>query len=223
MGPSEFLADYDGGYFEFALIGIVVLILAGAALRAFASGLQSEARSGTFEILLASPIPLGVLVAGWMAWPLALATLEGGLSFAIGWALARDSFNAPGLFAALPPFVLTIASFLAIGLMAGAFSVITKRGDPFTPLVMAATTLLAGAVFPVEVLPVWLQSLGRLFPAYYGFNAMRAVLIGGQSLGGIVDEIAVLAAFNVVLIPIGMWLLRRALRVARVTGTLATG
>lgn len=126
VGSSEYLSDYEGGYFEFALIGIVVLILAGAALRAFTDGLQAESRNGTFEILLASPVPLRVLVAGWMTWPLILATLEGGLSFAIGWVIARDSFNASGFLPALVPFLLTVASFLATGLIAGAFTVVTN-------------------------------------------------------------------------------------------------
>lgn len=222
VGTSPYLAEYEAGYFEFALIGTVVLVLAGAAMRAFNSGLQAEGRNGTFEILLASPIPLGFLVGGWMTWPLLLAGLEGGLSFGIGWLLADEGFDAGGLLSALVPFVLTVASFMAIGLIAGAFTVISKRGDPITPLVMAASTLLAGAVFPVEVLPAWLQVLARLFPAFYGFNAMRAVLIGGQSFAGIVDEVVILGLFNLVLIPLGMWVLGRALHVARVTGTLAT-
>jgi ABC-2 type transport system permease protein len=222
VGSSPYLEGYESGYFEFALIGTVVLILAGAAMRAFNSGLQAEARNGTFEILLASPVPLGFLVAGWMAWPLLLASLEGALSFGIGWLLAEDGFDAGGVLAAMVPFTLTVATFLAIGLIAGAFTVISKRGDPLTPLVMAASTLVAGAVFPVEVLPGWIQVLARLFPAFYGFNAMRAVLIGGESFSGIVDEVLILVVFNLVLIPLGMWALVRALHVARVTGTLAT-
>lgn len=222
VGTSPYLADYESGYFEFALIGTVVLILAGAAMSAFNSGLRAEGRNGTFEILLASPVPLGFLVAGWMTWPLVLASLEGGLSFGIGWLLAEEGFDGGGVLAALVPFVLTVASFLAVGLIAGAFTVISKRGDPITPLVMAASTLLAGAVFPVEVLPSGLQVLARFFPAFYGFNAMRAVLIGGESFAGIIDEVLILGAFNVVLIPLGMWVLGRALHVARVTGTLAT-
>ena len=138
VGTSTYLADYKGGYFEFALIGVVVIALAGASMRAFNSGLQAEARNGTFEILLASPVRLVTLVIGWMMWPLIMAAFEGGLSFGIGWLLADQGFDQRGLLAASVPFVLTIASFLAIGLIAGAFVVITKRGDPFTPLIMSA-------------------------------------------------------------------------------------
>lgn len=222
VGSSPHLADYSAGYFEFALIGTLVLVLAGAAMQAFNAGLQAEARNGTFEILLASPVPLGFLVAGWMTWPLMLAAVEGGLAFGIGWLVAEDGFDAEGIFAALVPLSLTVLSFLALGLIAGAFTVVSKRGNPLTPLVMMASTLLAGAVFPVELLPAWLQVFAKLFPAFYGFNAMRAVLIGGQQFSGIIDEVVTLAIFNLVLIPLGMWSLKRSLHIARLTGTLGT-
>lgn len=222
IGSSPFLAQYEGGYFEFALIGAVVLVLAGAAIRSFNMGLIQESNRGTLEILLASSTPLYALVLGWMIWPLALAALQGGLTFGIGWVLAGDSFQLSGVLVSLVPLVLTIATFLEIGLVAGAFNVVTKRGDPLTPLVLSASALVAGAVFPVAVLPHWLQVLARLFPAFYGFNAMRGVLIGNESLAQIAPEIAVLLAFNAVMLPLGMWLLKRSLRFARVMGTLAT-
>lgn len=160
---------------------------------------------------------------GWLVWPLSLATVEGGLTLGIGWSLASDSFSLSGLILALLPFALTVATFLAVGLMAGAFTVITKRGDPLTPLFLSASTLLAGAVFPVEVLSSWLQVLAKAFPAFCGFNAMRAVLIGNQALVDLGPEVLILVAFNAVMLPLGMWMLRRALRVARVTGTFAIG
>ena len=50
-GASSFLDQYNGEYFAFALVGVVVLLLAGAALRSFTNGLRSEGGGGTLEIL----------------------------------------------------------------------------------------------------------------------------------------------------------------------------
>jgi ABC-2 type transport system permease protein len=222
VGNSPLLAQYQGGYFEFALVGLLVVTLAGVALQAFTGGLRAETAAGTLEFLLVSRTPLWVLLAGWMAWPMTLAGVQAVVFFGVGWWLSQGSFDVGGLLAAVPPFLLTVGSFIALGIMSAAFTVMTKRGDPFTPIIVSATNLLAGALFPVAVLPTVLQVLSRAFPAFYGFNAMRSVLLGGESFLEILDELAALLAFNLALFPIGLWMLRSAFRLARITGTLAT-
>ena len=222
VGDAPALARFDGGYFPFAVVGLLVTMLAGTALTSFTSAIRSEQGSGTLEVLLASPVRLPVLVVGWMAWPLTVAGVQAVVFFAVAVWMADGAFDVGAVPAAVPAFVLTVGSFAALGMVSGAFVVVTKRGDPFTPLVTAATNLVAGALFPVDLLPGWLQALARLFPAFYGFNAMRGLLLGGESFVSTVDELAVLVAFDVALVVAGVWLLRRALRLAKVTGTLST-
>ncbi len=223
VGDSPALARYEGGYFPFVVVGLVVVRLADSALSAFTAGIRAEQASGTLELILASPTRLSRLFAGWMAWPLTVAGVQAGILFVASVVVAGGAFDLAAIPAAVPAFVLTVGSFAAIGLVSGAFVVVTKRGDPFGPLVMAATNLVAGALFPVEILPGWLQALARAFPAFYGFNAMRAVLLGGESFLSTLDELAVLAVFDLALVAAGLWLVGRALTLARVTGTLATG
>lgn len=222
VGTSSYLDQYEGGYFAFALVGVVTMILAGAALQSFTSGLGSDASAGTLEILLASRVRLGVLVTGWMLYPLLLASVQGMVMFGFGWFLVSEAFHLGGLLIAVLPFALLVLTFLAVGVAAGAFTMISKRGDPISGIYLSVSTLLAGAVFPVEVLPEWLQAIARLFPAFYGFRAIREALIGGGTFADIRGDVLILVAFNIVLLPLGMWALRRALHFARVMGTLAT-
>ena len=63
--------------------------------------------------------------------------------------------------------------------------------------------------------------MARLVPAFYGFEGMRAVLLADAGLTQILDEVAILLGFCVVLLPIATWLFSRSLKIARVTGTLA--
>ena len=222
VGASSYLDQYEGGYFAFALVGVVTMLLAGAALQSFTRGLASDTGRGTLEILLASRVRLGVLVTGWMMYPLLLASVQGVITFGAGWLLVSDAFSVRGLLVAALPFALLVLTFLAVGVISGAFTVITKRGDPISGIYLSVSTLLAGAVFPVEVLPEWLQTVARLFPAFYGFRSIRDVLSGGATFVDVRGDTLILVAFNVVLLPFGMWVLRRALRFARVMGTLAT-
>lgn len=220
VGNSPTLAEYEGGYFEFALVGLVVMTFALTALTGFNASISREQSTGTFEILLSGATPLGTLLGGSLIVPLGLAAVQAVVFLGVGWVISAGGLDGLGMLLAVPPLLLTVGSFSAFGILSASFIVLTKRGDPFTGLLLQTTNLLAGAVFPVALLPDVLQTVSHLFPAFYGFNAMRAVLLGGAGFADILDEIGILVAFNLVLFPLAMWVFRRALRMARVTGTL---
>ena len=222
VGDAEQLEQFRGGYFAFALIGLVVTGLAAVGLREVSRTFTGEASAGTLEILLASPTPLSSILAGSLVVPFGLGLVEMGVYLLVGWALGGVVYTFHGVLLAIPLLVLTIGTFVAIGVLATAFLVLTRRGEPFTLLSLQATNLLAGTVFPVAVLPESLQVVAHLIPAFYGLSAMRAVLLSGAGLGTIWDEALVLVGFNVILLPLSMWALRSSLRLARTTGTLAS-
>jgi len=219
--PDE-LSAFRGGYFAFALVGLIVISLAMVGLSEVSRTFTRESTAGTLEILLAASTPLAVIVAGSLVVPFAFGLVDMGLYVAVGWALGGVTYTLPGVALAIPILVLTIGTFVAVGVLAAAFLVLTKRGEPFSLLMTQATNLLAGTLFPVAVLPGPLQVLAHLLPAFYGLRALRAVLLSGAGVGDIWSDVLILVAFNAVLIPLSMWALRSALRLARVTGTLAS-
>jgi hypothetical protein len=62
--------------------------------------------------------------------------------------------------------------------------------------------------------------MSHLIPAYYGVTALREVMLAGAGLGDIAGHMVVLAAFDAVLLPASLWTMSRALRFARIAGTL---
>lgn len=221
VGDTDELARYGGDYFAFAFIGVVVVSFATLGLGAFSRTIADEQRAGTLEVLMSLPAPLGVVLGGAFVVPLALTAVEilvyGLMASAFG---TRFSFG--GVLLALPVLVLTIASFCALGVLSAGFMVLTKRGDPFTLLVTRATTLMAGSLFPVSLLPGWMQTVSKGVPAYYGLRAMRSTLLEGAGLADIAGDIVMLAAFAAVLLPLSLIFFSQALHVARVSGTLGT-
>jgi ABC-2 type transport system permease protein len=114
---------------------------------------------------------------------------------------------------------LTVLTFCAFGVLSAAFIVLTKRGDPIG-LLTGAGTLFAGVLFPTSVLPGPLESVTRFIPAYYGLEGLRSVLLTGGGLGDIAGDVARLGIFVAILVPIALWCFARAIRAARVSGTL---
>jgi len=219
VGDAPALEDVR--YFEFALIGLLVINGATVAMHSLKGAIAQERADGTLEMILSKPVPLWTVLTGSLVVPTLfyLAEVVLMLSFAV---VLGSRFPLGGLLVAMPLLILTLVAFAIMGLFAVAFIVLTKRGEPITFVILQGTTLLAGAVFPAALLPAGLEVLARFIPAFYGLNGLRAAMLEGAGLFDVIDEIAILCLFIVVLAPVALWVLNRALRIARVAGTLGS-
>ncbi len=220
VGTADALQGVAGGYFAFALIGSLLISATFLGLNNFSETISEEQSNGTLETLLVTGTGLGTFLAGAFIVPLILTGIEALLYLVVGVGVFGLRVSLADLAVAVPLALLTIVPFAGFGILSAAFIVLTKRGDPFSGLISQATNFIAGAVFPVALLPGPLQVVARLIPAFHGLNAIRGVLLEGASLADVADEALILVGFSLVFLPLAMWAFRRTLAAARVTGTL---
>jgi ABC-2 type transport system permease protein len=110
------------------------------------------------------------------------------------------------------------AALASIGVVLGAVVLVMKRGEVLTGAVTFAMGLVSGAYFPVDVLPSWLQALGRFLPTRFAFDGLRAAIFQGENWGG--DALA-LTVFAVIGLPLGVWCFGRGLLHSRRAGTIS--
>ena len=189
--PDE-LTEYGGNYFDFAMVGLAVMSVAGLGIGTFNDTITREQTLGTLEVLLVTPTPVPVLLAGSLVLPLALTFIDIALYVGVGIGVFGVGLSWSGVLLSIPLFLLTLASFCAFGIV-GASIAVAKRGDPLSGPLIQATAVLSGALFPVSVFPPVLELLARCFPAYYGINGLREALLGGGSWSDIAPDVAVLA------------------------------
>ena len=108
----------------------------------------------------------------------------------------------------------------ALGILAAGFTMAFKRGEAVNRAITTLSLLFGGVLFPPEQFPEWLQWVSRCVPLTYSLRAMRESLLGGVSLVDILPDLAILAAFGVVLTPVSIWIFRRSVDLARRNGTL---
>jgi ABC-2 type transport system permease protein len=215
------LGSYGDRYFEFALVGLMVATISAVGLSTFTETIRSEQEAGTLEVLLATPTSLATLFIGALVVPICFALVETGFVFLVA-VLLGAHFDVTGtltVILALPP---TLAVYAAFGGLSASFIILSKRGDPFTPVVTQITNFLGGALFPVAVLPDALQVVAHLLPPYYALQVLRAGLLRGESIIDVGGDYLILVGFAVVLFPLSLLLLRRALQTARDSGTLGS-
>lgn len=219
---AEPLASYSGSYFDFVVAGIALTSYAGFGVSTFTSQMMSEQGAGTLEVLLSGPSRLGVLLAGGMAVPLLLTTIEAGLLVGVGIGFFGTGLSISGVLASLPIVAATVASFCALGFASAGLTLLAKRGDPISGPLFQLTLLMSGAVFPIELYPGWLEVLCRATPGYYGVRGLREALLTDGGAAATIDELIVLLGFGVVLIPLGLWTFGRAVSKAKALGVLSS-
>jgi len=214
------LALYGGDYFAFVLVGIALNGYFAIGLNTFASNLRQAQMTGTLEAMLMTPTRLSTLVIGSSLWDYVSTTINVLVYLAMGAFLGAD-LSRGNLIAAVCVLVLSIITFSAVGILAASVILVTKRGDPVTWLFNALLTLLGGVYYPVEILPGFLQWLAHWLPVTYALHATRLALLQGYSLSALAPDLAILAAFAVVLVPLSLWSFRFAVNLAKREGSLA--
>jgi ABC-2 type transport system permease protein len=219
---EEFAArqDISTSYFGYAAVGLALLSILQVGLSSFSQKMREEQTSGTFEALMASPTSPSLVVLASALYDLLRSTVFGfvliGTAIALFGLELDTDLGSIGL--AAVALVGCLALFASLGVAVAACTVIFKQTAALTGMVVSGLALLSGVYFPIAVLPDGLQQVAEILPFTWGFDVVRAALLGGD-----VDpaQLAGLFGSAAVLLPLAVLGFTIAVRRARRTGTLA--
>jgi ABC-2 type transport system permease protein len=167
-----------------------------------------ERTTGTLERLMTMPLAKLDLLGGYGIAFALLATMQALVTSAFAYlVLGFDSAGAPALIILLAVIDAVLGS--ALGLFASAFAKSEFQAVQFMPALVLPQILLCGLLVPREQMADWLSAIASVLPLTFAFDALDAVAIDGADLGGVSDEIAVLAGMIAVSIALGALTLRR--------------
>jgi ABC-2 type transport system permease protein len=174
--------------------------------------------SRNFLNVFASPLRIGEYVLGLVLSSVATSSIALAVMLVLATAAFGLSFFALG--ATVVPFLLVLFLFgIAIGIVACALVLrLGPASEWFVWPIPAMLSPFAGVFYPLETLPGWMAALGRLLPASYVFDGLRAIVGGGSApLGGLL----VAFGLSVLYIALASLLFARVYRHAVRTGLLA--
>ena len=217
-GANVRLARYGGSYFEFLLVGIGFLNYLGGVSSAFNSSIQEGQQSGTLEVILVSPHRLPAILVGSSGFYHFI-----GLSrFVAYFLLGRFLFGLwqdANYLGALLVLTLSALAFSSLSLLASSFTVAFKKGDPILGVYGLLNFALGGLLFPVDLLPQWLQRASLLLPLTHALEGMRLAL-NGYPLADLLPSLAGLALFSLVVLPAGALAFIWSINLAKDQGSL---
>lgn len=209
-----------GNYFRFALVGFVFFDYLSAALDTFDRSLEEARDSGTLEHLLVTQTSLPVMLAGSAIYPFLATTVRIGVYLAWGALLFHFPLQAANWLAVVIVLLASLLAFAGLGILSASYLLLFKRGNPGKWLLLGISSVVGGMLFPVDILPPWLQALARINPITYTLDAMRAALLGGASLPDLWRPVSILLLFAAVLLPLSIAAFAAVLRRTKNTGTL---
>jgi len=209
-----------GSYFAFSLVGFVFLDYLNAALDTFDRSLEDARDSGTLEHLLVTQTSLPVFVAGSAIYPFVATTVR--IVVYVAWAAILFHFplQSANWFSVFTVLLVTLLAFSGLGILSASYLLIFKRGNPAKWFFLGVSSVAGGMLFPVSILPDWLQMVARFNPVAYALEAMRASLLGGAGVAELWRPIIILLLFAIVLLPVSMFTFAWSLRRTKITGTL---
>lgn len=172
--------------FEFMYVGNAFFIFVGTTIFGTFQVIQSDREwYQTIRYVYMSPISFYVYVVGRAASKIAVAAFAVAITLVFG-----VVFLGIRLHLALPQVPLLIGSLalglfvlLAIGVtLAGCTFLMARHTQGLAEAIPGLFYVFCGVLFPLSVLPAWIQPIGQAIPLTYWFDITRRILLAGESL-----------------------------------------
>jgi ABC-2 type transport system permease protein len=207
-------------YYAFAVTGLMTLQVINSTLTIPSMTLRQELVAGTFERFAISPFGPVAGIISMMLFPLiyTLAIVTCMLAFAgLAFGLELQWATVP---LSIPLGALAALAFAPFGVFVVAGVMLAKQAAASTNWIVAGISLVGGLYFPVALLPSWIQWMSDVQPFTPAVELMRYVLLGMEVPGSALLDVVKLLLFAVILLPLSVVALQRAVRTSSRRGTI---
>jgi len=205
----------------FLLIGTLIWSYLSMIFDILSETVSWERWEGTIEYTFMSPASrasqlIGMGVYAVLYGIVRMIIMLGAISLFFDLSLGNANY-----FGALGILVICSISLVGFGMIAAVMPLLSpEKGQQVTYIFSAVLLLISGIYYSIDVLPGWMQPLGKISPIYYTLNGIRAMLLDGASFTSQWANIWPLLIMGLVFPPLGLWLFGKGEHYAKVTGRL---
>jgi ABC-2 type transport system permease protein len=216
-------AGYTADFLTFTVIGIAFQQYVWSSVSSLSEAIRDEQYDGTMETILSSRTSFRVFLLSESVFRFLVGSYFLIASLAMGLIIGAK-FNLT-LGSALSVAVLTVllvASHMVVGVLGAGAILKLKQGDPIVWAFTWLTQLFSGVLYPLGLLPEYLQWIGAAFPLTYSLDGLRRCLMNGEDLTSIaiLGDAAKLVVFIVIMLPVSLWVFKVAYDSTRREGAL---
>jgi len=184
--------------------------------------ITSDRRYGTLELIVGSPTSLATVEAIRTLTNVISGLFSISLAFVAALTIFGYSLNGVNIWGAGISLVLLLFSMWCIGIFLANFLAWSRLSGSFVDYLEMPIAFLCGFMYPIRVLPGWLQILSGALPIRWALQAMNESLLGNHDWSFLVTHWVITVGISLVFIAITRWLQDKVHDSIRVSGELSS-
>jgi ABC-2 type transport system permease protein len=194
-----------------ALVGLILTFI-GTIITSI--GLVRERQSGTLEQLAVMPLRPADVIVGKIAPYFVLAAIDMLIVTLLGvWIFDVPFVGNPWLFAVGGAIFLFVV--LGLGVLISTASQTQAQAIQLAIMILLPQILLSGFIFPLDAMPDWIATIGRLLPLTYFVQISQGIMLRGAGLDSLWPAFVVLIVMASVIFTGAVFRFRRELAPGR--------
>ena len=184
-------------YMDYMTPGVIVLNALSFGLVSSSTMMLEMREKSILRRLQATPLPAGQLIGSYLLVNIIIGVLQSTLIILAGVLLYKIPITFPGLLLAYPMILAGLLAFMALG---GIISGVTAKSGAATAVGMTIYFLLmfiSDLIFPLDMLPVWLQNITAYLPAYPVAQLVRSAMLDATLDPKWITNILLLLAYGI--------------------------
>ncbi len=190
-------AERGSRYLDFLFPGLLAMNLMGTSLWSIGLSIADHRQKKLLKRMLVTPMRRSSFLLAFIAWRLLFMVLEVLILVTFGVFTLGVPFDG-----SLPAFGLVVflgsISFSGLGLLIAARPKTLEGATGLINFCMMPMWLLSGVFFSYERFPELMQPAIKLIPLTALNDALRAVMLDGAGIGGVLPQIGIIGAWGVV-------------------------
>ncbi|MBV6399908.1 MAG: hypothetical protein CNIPEHKO_00188 [Anaerolineales bacterium] len=177
--------------------GVIVLNALSFGLVSSSTMMLEMREKGVLRRLQATPLPAVEMIGSYLLVNIVIGVLQSTLIIIAGVLLYKVPLSATGLLLAYPMILIGLLAFMALG---GIISGVSAKSGSATAIGMTIYFLLmfiSDMIFPLDMLPTWLQNVVPYLPAYPVAQLVRSAMLEATLDPKWLSQLLLLAVYGI--------------------------
>lgn len=184
-------------FMDYMTPGVIVLNALSFGLVSSSTMMLEMREKGVLRRLQATPLPAVQMIGSYLLVNIVIGVLQSTLIIITGVLLYKVPLSATGLLLAYPMILIGMLAFMALG---GIISGVSAKSGSATAIGMTIYFLLmfiSDMIFPLDMLPAWLQNVVPYLPAYPVAQLVRSAMLEATLAPQWLSQLLLLAVYGI--------------------------
>jgi ABC-2 type transport system permease protein len=183
--------------------------------------ISGDRYNGMLEMIVGSPTALSIVTAIRSASNVLAGLVSVALAFVAAMAIFGYSLAGANLLAAALSLMVLLFSMWCISIFLANFFVWSRVSGSFVEFLEMPVAILCGFMYPLRVLPAWMQAAAGIFPIRWALEAMNESLLGSQDLTSLGQKWIIAFLLSMVILCLTQRLQNKVHDIIRINGEIS--